>query len=56
MKPEIAIIGAGYVGVPLAQRYADAGRPVVLVEANEQRVDELNRGVSAINPAFFTVG
>ena len=31
MKPEIAIIGAGYVGVPLAQVFADAGRRVVLV-------------------------
>jgi UDP-N-acetyl-D-glucosamine dehydrogenase len=48
MKPEIAIIGAGYVGVPLAQTFADAGRPVVLVDVDEQRVDELNRGVSPI--------
>ena len=32
MKPEIAIIGAGYVGVPLAQVFADAGRRVVLVD------------------------
>jgi UDP-N-acetyl-D-glucosamine dehydrogenase len=48
VKPEIAIIGAGYVGVPLAQTFAEAGRPVLLVEVDEQRVEELNRGVSAI--------
>jgi UDP-N-acetyl-D-glucosamine dehydrogenase len=48
VKPEIAIIGAGYVGVPLAQTFADAGRPVVLVDVDEQRVSELNRGVSPI--------
>jgi UDP-N-acetyl-D-glucosamine dehydrogenase len=48
MKPEIAIIGAGYVGVPLAQTFAEAGRPVVLVDVNQERVDELSRGVSAI--------
>jgi UDP-N-acetyl-D-glucosamine dehydrogenase len=48
MKPEIAIIGAGYVGVPLAQTFAEAGRPVVLVDVDEERVDDLNRGVSAI--------
>jgi UDP-N-acetyl-D-glucosamine dehydrogenase len=48
VKPEIAIIGAGYVGVPLAQTFAEAGRPVVLVDVDEQRVAELNRGVSAI--------
>jgi UDP-N-acetyl-D-glucosamine dehydrogenase len=48
VKPEIAIIGAGYVGVPLAQTFADAGRPVVLIDVDEDRVAEINRGVSAI--------
>jgi len=48
MKPEIAIIGAGYVGVPLAQTFADAGRTVVLIDVDEGRVAELNEGVSAI--------
>ena len=43
MKPEIAIIGAGYVGVPLAQVFADAGRRVVLVDVVQSRVDQLNR-------------
>ena len=32
MTAEIAIVGAGYVGVPLAQVFADAGRSVVLVD------------------------
>ena len=48
MKPEIAIIGAGYVGVPLAQVFADAGRRVVLVDVVQSRVDQLNRGESYI--------
>jgi UDP-N-acetyl-D-glucosamine dehydrogenase len=48
VKPEIAIIGAGYVGVPLAQVFADAGRPVVLVDVVQDRVDQLNRGESYI--------
>ncbi|HEV7134144.1 MAG TPA: nucleotide sugar dehydrogenase [Gaiellaceae bacterium] len=48
MKPEIAIIGAGYVGVPLAQVFADAGRRVVLVDVVQDRVDQLNRGQSYI--------
>jgi UDP-N-acetyl-D-glucosamine dehydrogenase len=48
MKPEIAIIGAGYVGVPLAHTFAEAGSPVVLIEVDEERVDDLNRGVSPI--------
>jgi UDP-N-acetyl-D-glucosamine dehydrogenase len=48
VKPEIAIIGAGYVGVPLAQVFADAGRRVVLVDVVQDRVDQLNRGQSYI--------
>jgi UDP-N-acetyl-D-glucosamine dehydrogenase len=48
VKPEIAIIGAGYVGVPLAQVFADAGRRVVLVDVVQSRVDQLNRGESYI--------
>jgi UDP-N-acetyl-D-glucosamine dehydrogenase len=48
VKPEIAIIGAGYVGVPLAQTFAEAGRPVILVDVDEQRVEQLNRGESPI--------
>ena len=48
MKPEIAIIGAGYVGVPLAQVFADAGRRVVLVDVQQSRVDRLNSGDSYI--------
>jgi UDP-N-acetyl-D-glucosamine dehydrogenase len=48
MKPEIAIVGAGYVGVPLAQVFAQAGRPVLLVDVQTDRVDRLNRGESYI--------
>jgi UDP-N-acetyl-D-glucosamine dehydrogenase len=48
MNPEIAIIGAGYVGVPLAQVFVEAGRPVVLVDVVKERVDQLLRGESYI--------
>src|SRR5438876_4785760 len=48
MKPEIAIIGAGYVGVPLAQVFVEAGKPVVLVDVVQARVDQLLRGESYI--------
>ena len=48
MKPDVAIIGAGYVGVPLAQLFADAGRTVALVDVKQGVVDALNRGVSHI--------
>jgi UDP-N-acetyl-D-glucosamine dehydrogenase len=48
MKPEIAIVGAGYVGVPLGQVFAEAGRPVVLIEISAERAARINRGESYI--------
>jgi UDP-N-acetyl-D-glucosamine dehydrogenase len=48
MKPEVAIVGAGYVGMPLAQVFAEAGKSVVLVDISAQVVDGVNRGESHI--------
>jgi UDP-N-acetyl-D-glucosamine dehydrogenase len=45
----IAIVGAGYVGVPLAQVFADADHPVILVDVQPDRVEQLNRGESYID-------
>ncbi len=45
---DVAIVGAGYVGVPLAQVFAEAGRSVLLVDVNAERVAMLNRGESYI--------
>jgi UDP-N-acetyl-D-glucosamine dehydrogenase len=46
---DIAVIGAGYVGVPLAQTFAEVGQKVVLVDVVETLVDALNRGESHID-------
>jgi UDP-N-acetyl-D-glucosamine dehydrogenase len=48
MKPDVAIVGAGYVGVPLAHVFASAGKTVVLVDVKQEIVDALNRGESHI--------
>jgi UDP-N-acetyl-D-glucosamine dehydrogenase len=48
MRPEIAIVGAGYVGVPLAQVFVEAGKPVVLIDVVQARVEQLLRGDSYI--------
>jgi UDP-N-acetyl-D-glucosamine dehydrogenase len=48
MKRDVAIVGAGYVGVPLARVFAEAGQKVVLVDIQQSRVDELNRSESYI--------
>ena len=48
MKRDVAIVGAGYVGLPLAQVFAEAGKRVVLVEIDAARVARLNRGDSYV--------
>jgi UDP-N-acetyl-D-glucosamine dehydrogenase len=45
---DIAIIGAGYVGMPHAQTFAEAGKRVVLVDVAPSVVDAINRGESHI--------
>ena len=48
MEANIAIVGAGYVGMPLARVFAEAGKTVVLVDVNWEVVDGINRGESHI--------
>ena len=48
MKRDVAIVGAGYVGLPLAKTFAEAGKTVVLVDVDVERVAQLNRGESYI--------
>jgi UDP-N-acetyl-D-glucosamine dehydrogenase len=48
MNRDIAVIGAGYVGLPLAQTFAAAGQKVVIVDVVQDVVDSVNRGESHI--------
>jgi len=48
VNPDIAIIGAGYVGMPHAQTFAEAGKHVVLVDIQQSVVDGISRGESHI--------
>jgi UDP-N-acetyl-D-glucosamine dehydrogenase len=48
MKPDVAIVGAGYVGLPLGRCFAEAGVPVVLVDIDKGRVAAINRGESYV--------
>ena len=45
---DVAVIGAGYVGVPLAATFAEAGCRVLLVDVVADVVEALNRGESHI--------
>jgi UDP-N-acetyl-D-glucosamine dehydrogenase len=49
MKPDVAIVGAGYVGMPLAQVFAESGKKVVLIDVDGDVVEGINRGESHIS-------
>jgi UDP-N-acetyl-D-glucosamine dehydrogenase len=48
MKRDLAIIGAGYVGLPLARCFADTGMSVVLLDIDAARVSAINNGESYV--------
>ncbi len=48
MDSTVAIIGLGYVGLPLAVAFGRAGVPVLGIELSQNKVDELNAGRSYI--------
>src|ERR671911_186675 len=45
---DAAVVGAGYVGVPLAHTFAKAGRSVLLIDVSPEVVEGINRGESHI--------
>ena len=47
-QARLAIIGLGYVGLPVACMFADAGFKVIGVETKKDRVDIINQGISPI--------
>lgn len=47
-EAKIAVIGLGYVGLPLAVEKAKAGFEVVGIERKKERVDKVNRGENYI--------
>jgi UDP-N-acetyl-D-glucosamine dehydrogenase len=44
----VAVIGLGYVGLPLAKVFAEAGFQVIGIDTDQQKVDIANRGESYI--------
>ena len=45
---QIAIMGLGYVGLPLAVVFADAGYEVTGIDPDEKKIELLNQGISYI--------
>jgi UDP-N-acetyl-D-glucosamine dehydrogenase len=48
MPYDVAVVGAGYVGLPLAATFAEAGCRVLVVDVVEPVVEGINRGESHI--------
>jgi len=49
----VAIVGLGYVGLPLAVAFAEKGFPIVGIDVDGRKVDALNRGESYVH---YSVG
>jgi UDP-N-acetyl-D-glucosamine dehydrogenase len=47
-EAKVGIVGLGYVGLPLAVEFAEAGFSVLGVDVSEAKVQQLNRGESYI--------
>jgi UDP-N-acetyl-D-glucosamine dehydrogenase len=47
-RAQVAVIGLGYVGLPLAVAFAEAGYRVVGIDLDERKIDAINRGESYI--------
>ena len=45
----VAVIGLGYVGLPLAVAFAEAGFRVIGIDINKERVEAINRGESYVS-------
>jgi UDP-N-acetyl-D-glucosamine dehydrogenase len=52
---DVAIVGAGYVGLPLAVTFADAGQRVLILDVVPELVDAINSGTSHIEDVADTV-
>ena len=47
-QARVAVIGLGYVGLPMAVAFAESGLTTVALDIDHERVDRLRRGVSYI--------
>lgn len=54
-KATVSILGLGYVGLPLAIRFAEVGFPVIGIDPDQQKIEGLRRGVSYIEGVSLDV-
>ena len=44
----VAVVGLGYVGLPLVVVFGNAGYKVIGIDTDQRKVDQLNKGISYI--------
>lgn len=54
-EAKISVLGLGYVGLPLALRFAEVGYPVSGVEVDGEKVRKIENGISYIPDVSFMV-
>ena len=47
-KAQICVLGLGYVGLPLALRFAEAGFPVLGLDIDSDKIESIQKGASSI--------
>jgi UDP-N-acetyl-D-glucosamine dehydrogenase len=47
-EAQVAVVGLGYVGLPLAVAFAEAGFSIIGVDVNDEKVRSLNQGISYV--------
>ena len=52
-KAKISILGLGYVGLPLALRFAEVGFPVVGIDVDKDKVEKIKNGISYVPDVSF---
>ena len=52
-KACMAVLGLGYVGLPLAVVFAEAGFDVIGIDPDVAKIDDLNKGISYIPKFLF---
>src|SRR3990170_2763579 len=54
-KAKISILGLGYVGLPLALRFAEVGFPVVGIDVDKDKVEKIKNGISYVPDLSFVL-
>jgi len=52
-KAQISVLGLGYVGLPLALRFAEAGFPASGIDVDERKIESIKKGISYIQGVSF---